>query len=317
MSRFLHRPMFRRGGSTGEGITSGLAPRQRYADGSGVPEVSHRGMPTFNNSKSRSSSLGDYFSKPPELPRSTAGADFWLNLGTNILAQPGGKPILQTLGTAGKEPLARFQQQRGQEKLLEYKHAQGERQFQLEWYKALNEDERIDIEKKARLAFENGDYDSYEEALSEFIKAAVYSKSGYNRPEVQERLAEEAKQAAILKNATATREFLRGEEGESISIEQAIVINEFYAQAHAQDPVWKYDTTPFLDLASIEEEWRAAKKTQTDWLSPEGNIAISPNEQSNYKEGFYYVNHFNGDVYKVGPGSTELIKIVIDEEPIN
>ena len=26
MSRFLHRPMFRRGGSTGEGITSGLRP---------------------------------------------------------------------------------------------------------------------------------------------------------------------------------------------------------------------------------------------------------------------------------------------------
>ena len=26
MSRFLHRPMFRRGGSAGEGITSGLRP---------------------------------------------------------------------------------------------------------------------------------------------------------------------------------------------------------------------------------------------------------------------------------------------------
>ena len=31
MSRFLHRPMFRRGGSTGEGITSGL--RQGYKEG--------------------------------------------------------------------------------------------------------------------------------------------------------------------------------------------------------------------------------------------------------------------------------------------
>ena len=33
----------------------------------------------------------------PELPKSSAGADFWLNLGTSILAQPGGRPILQTL----------------------------------------------------------------------------------------------------------------------------------------------------------------------------------------------------------------------------
>ena len=84
----------------------------------------------------------------PELPKSTAGADFWLNLGTNILAQPGGKPILQTLGTAGKDPLARFQQQRAQENLLKYKHAQGERQFQLEWYKALTKDEKIALQKE-------------------------------------------------------------------------------------------------------------------------------------------------------------------------
>jgi len=315
MSRFLHRPMFRRGGSTGEGITSGL--RQGYEEAGAVGgDLRTADFKTQSTGRSRSSSLGDYFSKPPELPRSTAGADFWLNLGTNILAQPGGKPILQTLGTAGKEPLAKSQQKRGQEKLLEYKHAQGERQFQLEWYKALNEDERMDIEKKARLAFENGDYDSYEEALSEFIKAAVYSKSGYNRPEVQERLAEEAKQEAILKNAAATREFLRGEEGESISIEQAIVVNEFYTLAHAQSPVWEYDTTPFIDKEAIADEWRGLNKKVEDWISPEGNIAISPDQKANYKEGFYYVNHFNGDVYQVGPGSTELVKIVIDEEII-
>ena len=34
MSRFLHRPMFRRGGSAGEGITSGL--RRGYEDGNAV-----------------------------------------------------------------------------------------------------------------------------------------------------------------------------------------------------------------------------------------------------------------------------------------
>ncbi len=30
MSRIMRRPMFRKGGSAGEGITSGLAPRQGY-----------------------------------------------------------------------------------------------------------------------------------------------------------------------------------------------------------------------------------------------------------------------------------------------
>ena len=147
--------MFRRGGSAGEGITSGL--RQGYSEGSGVPQVSHRGMPTFNEpSTGNDFDWGAYLSEPPELPKSSAGADFWLNLGTNILAQPGGRPILQTLGTAGKEPLARFQQQRGQEKLLEYKHGQAERQFQLEWYKALNPDDKLKVQKEMEWYIKKG-----------------------------------------------------------------------------------------------------------------------------------------------------------------
>ncbi len=33
-----------------------------------------------------------------------AASDFCMNLGSNILAQPGGQPILQTIGTAAKGP---------------------------------------------------------------------------------------------------------------------------------------------------------------------------------------------------------------------
>ena len=32
MNRIMKRPMFRKGGSAGEGITSGLAPRQGYQE---------------------------------------------------------------------------------------------------------------------------------------------------------------------------------------------------------------------------------------------------------------------------------------------
>ena len=72
MSRFLHRPMFRRGGSAGEGITSGLAPRQRYENAGDV-------QPNFEQEM-----LRKIAGTKIELPKSTAGADFWLNLGTNI-----------------------------------------------------------------------------------------------------------------------------------------------------------------------------------------------------------------------------------------
>jgi hypothetical protein len=112
MSRFLHRPMFRRGGSTGEGITSGLT-RLGYKSGGdderGAINIDF--TKGFEHAKKRRDEiLGKY-------PTGTSGADFWLNFGTNILAQPGGRPILQTLGTAAKEPLSRMQEQKTMERL--------------------------------------------------------------------------------------------------------------------------------------------------------------------------------------------------------
>ena len=158
MTRILQRPMFRIGGSAGEGITSGL--RQGYNRGRVVNPGGYAGE-EFN--------LSEYISEQPELPRSSAGADFWLNLGTSILAQPGGRPILQTLGTAGQEPLKQFQQQRSKENLLKYKHAQGERQFQLEIYKALSDKDKIALAEKIDYLIEEHGL-SKEEALARAMR---------------------------------------------------------------------------------------------------------------------------------------------------
>ena len=49
MNRTLRRPMFRMGGSTGEGITSGLqAPRQQYQ---GTGDASDQNVKKFNEEK--------------------------------------------------------------------------------------------------------------------------------------------------------------------------------------------------------------------------------------------------------------------------
>jgi len=120
MSRFLHRPMFRRGGSAGEGITSGLAPRQRYAH-------SHPGTTV-------------------QPPRDSSGADFWLNLGTNILAQPGGRPILQTLGTAAKEPLSQFQKTRASQEARDYQRQMYDEKFAFEKEKFGEEKRQFGLE---------------------------------------------------------------------------------------------------------------------------------------------------------------------------
>jgi hypothetical protein len=98
--------MFRRGGSTGGGITSGLT-RQGYQ---GTDDPADQRVK----------------------PRDSSGADFWLNFGTNILAQPGGRPILQTLGTAAKEPLSTFQKSRASQEARDYQRQMYDEKMALE-----------------------------------------------------------------------------------------------------------------------------------------------------------------------------------------
>ena len=299
MSRFLHRPMFRRGGSAGEGITSGLRPG--YNRGRVVNPGGYQGDEEFN--------LNKYITEAPELPKSQSRSDFLINFGLDLATRSPQGNILQTAAASAREPFKQFQQQAGQEDLLKYKHAQGERQFQLEIYKAMTDEDKIALQKQIDyLMNEHGL--SKEEALSQAMPK--YRKPRH--PDEQKLLDSEYERDLIQSNAEATRAYLSKEEGESISIEQAIVINEFYAKAKEQG--WEYDTTPFIDKTAIQEEWRDAGKKPEEYLK-NGNIAISPDEQKTYIEGLYYVDSFNGDVYQVGPGSTELIKIDLDEIKIN
>jgi len=260
--------------------------------------------------------LNEYITEAPELPKSRAGADFWLNFGSSILAQPGGRPILQTLGTAGQEPLAQYQKQKSQEDILKYKHGQGERQFQLEIYKAMSDDDKIALEKEINYLMEEHGL-TKEEALKRAMPK-------YRKPMSEEDVARQAAEYERDKMEKDTALTQSGISRETVYVNpnQAEIINKFYDQAHAQDPVWEYESDiPFIDKQAIKNEWiklKGADYAEDQWVHKDsGNIAISPDEQATYEEGYYYVDRFNGDVYKVSPGSTELIKIVIDEEPIN
>jgi hypothetical protein len=160
--------MFRRGGSTGEGITSGL--RQGYKDG--------------DLAKIRSQlELINTLAPEPERPKSRAGADFWLNLGTSILAQPGGRPILQTLGTAGREPLHQYQQQKSQEDILDYKSQQGQRALVSDLVQGLSDDDLSSMEEKIQLHMRTHPGSTYEQSAKAVWDTMEYSKSGHVRPE--------------------------------------------------------------------------------------------------------------------------------------
>ena len=165
MSRLLHRPMFRRGGSTGEGITSGL--RRGYGDGNSVPGM---GKPQYYPPRK------EFKTQSTGRPRGSSGADFWLNLGTNILAQPGGRPILQTLGTAAKEPLSQFQKTRASQEARDYQRRMYDEKFAFEKEKfgeekkqfgmALEQDWRIaEMEAQGEKQFMAEQIDAYWDPL--------------------------------------------------------------------------------------------------------------------------------------------------------
>ena len=176
MSRTLYRPMFRRGGSTGEGITSGL--RQGYKEGD---------LATIQSQLE----LINKLAPQPEVPKSRAGADFWLNFGSNILAQPGGNPILQTLGTAGKQPLLQYQQQKSNEDLLNYKGQQGQRDLVSNLVEGLSDADLSSMEEKIRLHMRTHPGSTYEESSKAVWDTMEYSKSGHIRPEegVEDRIS--------------------------------------------------------------------------------------------------------------------------------
>ena len=120
--RTLRRPLFR-GGSTGEGITSGLAPRQGYAHKPG-----HVVQEDWRKRK-----VGDIFGGDMTLeqlrnlsqemaykPRGTNVYDFLTEFGLNIASTPPQGNIFQTAAAAAKEPHQRFLAKKGEAEASQY-----------------------------------------------------------------------------------------------------------------------------------------------------------------------------------------------------
>ena len=185
MSRIFHRPMFRKGGSTG-GITSGL--REGFANG-GYPnpheDIIEKEYEFSDEWPGPGVDRPQYYApkeepqeteKPdsdflrglwdaPELPKSTAGSDFLMNLGLNLVSGPSTGNIWSNIGEAGKEPLGQFQKARAGERALKYQASQAERQFRFDIWKTLSKDEQDVYYKRAKMLVAQGKADTIGDAL--------------------------------------------------------------------------------------------------------------------------------------------------------
>jgi hypothetical protein len=144
--------MFRRGGRAGGGIMTGVQ-RPGYAnDDNQVVEKSdiekvQGNMESFNKAF-------------PQYPY--AASDFFMNLGTNILAQPGGQSIFETIGRAGVPALQNLQKTR-------MANTAGNRELALQFWKSMDDDEKDALINRAEQMVKAGRFDSVEEALQVLV----------------------------------------------------------------------------------------------------------------------------------------------------
>ena len=152
-NRTLQRPMFRRGGRAGGGIMTG-GQRQGYDGDDGKQIVEKSDMEKVQGNM-------ESFNKAfPQYPY--AASDFFMNLGTNILAQPGGRPILQTIGTAAMPALQNLQKTR-------MANTAGQRELALQFWKSMDDDEKDALINRAEQMVKAGRFNTIEEALQVLV----------------------------------------------------------------------------------------------------------------------------------------------------
>ena len=116
MNRIMKRPMFRKGGSAGEGITSGLAPRQGYAtnENNTVKQNDLSKVDLRNMDMQQIKDLADRmsFQAPPMAPDNSL-KNFKIDFGLDLVSRSPTGNIFQTAASAAKDPFARFKESRG------------------------------------------------------------------------------------------------------------------------------------------------------------------------------------------------------------
>ena len=107
--------MFRKGGSAGEGITSGLAPRQGYATNENNTvkqnDLSKMNLKDMNMQQIKDLADRMAFQAPPMAP-DTSLRDFKIDFGLDLVSRTPGGNIFQTAALAAKEPFANFRTSR-------------------------------------------------------------------------------------------------------------------------------------------------------------------------------------------------------------
>jgi len=179
MARVLRRPMFRLGGNTDQGIMSGVAPRQGYAIAGSVEDMERR-----------KAILRAGVGQAPDPSLSNLAIDWGLRMAS---AEPSGS-IFSTAAKEAIEPFEKYKASKAQRGAFEQQIGLTAATSSLEQMdeikriamKNLNKDDRLDLDKIAQRAFDQGLYNSFDEAwIDLYNKKYRYSKAYTKSPEAE------------------------------------------------------------------------------------------------------------------------------------
>jgi len=181
MNRILKRPMFRMGGSTGTGITSGL-DRQNYQNGGGADARRFIQRPMAPVAEKPKPAAGFLNPQGVGLGMGTLPG-FLTQFGLNLASATPRGNIFATAAESAKEPFSQFQ-------AAKFAEAQSEKEFErdveLQMLKNLDEDSRSAIMKQAEEGYDAGLYSSVNEGVRRLLQTkefGVADRPGEKRQE--------------------------------------------------------------------------------------------------------------------------------------
>jgi len=113
MNRIMRRPMFRKGGSADEGITSGLRQGYNTNENNTVKQNDLSKIDIRNMNMQQLRDLAGQVSyKAPPMPVDNSLRDFKIDFGLDLVSRTPGGNIFQTAAAAAKEPFSNFRSSR-------------------------------------------------------------------------------------------------------------------------------------------------------------------------------------------------------------
>ena len=162
MTRTLRRPMFRMGGNTDQGIMSGVAPRQGYADPAGMVQQ-------LQTQKSVIDALA------PRAPRKDSSlSNFLIDFGLNVAGATPSGSIFSTAAKSAQEPFGRYQQAKQLETAYKAKETSEDRALIASLIKGMDEDKLSALMKDVKAGVESGLFKDEKQGINQLLKKKIY-----------------------------------------------------------------------------------------------------------------------------------------------